>query len=75
MTLEQRVSQLEKEMGDLKRQPENQPRRISISISAFNFDNPNIDPNNMSDKQIQQFTGYLDQMIEEDRFHITIPWG
>lgn len=74
MTLEQRVEQLEKEMAAIRQNPDERPTCIKIPLSAFKFENPAIDSNNLSDAQIQQLSEFLNQEIEEHRFIINVPW-
>ena len=71
---DQRIIALEEEVADLKRQLEDQPECIRISLSAFKFDNPAFDPNNLSKEHIKQLNEYLEREIQGQRFIIRIPW-
>ncbi len=53
---------------------EKRPKTLQMPLTAFKFDNPALDSNNLSNEQIQDLSRYVNRAIDNGNFTIRIPW-
>lgn len=57
--------------------PDNNEKRsktLQMPLTAFKFNNPALDSNNLSNEQIQDLSNYVNRAIDNGIFTIRIPW-